>query len=94
MNYPNFLTFCVVFADTEAELTQKLAIRDLAEQQATAALSSYTSKPDNLQAGRDAFAAVIVRMPEEVGNAANYRDNNPPSVELGITVQAMQEGMN
>lgn len=91
---PEFLKFGVVFADTEAELTQKLETRDLAEQQATAALSSYTSKPDNLQAGREAFAAVIVRMPEEVGNAANYRDNNPPSVELGITVQAMQEGMN
>ena len=91
---PEFLKFGVVFADTEAELTQKLETRDLAEQQATAALSSYTSKPDNLQAGREAFVAVIVRMPEEVGNAANYRDNNPPSVELGITVQAMQEGMN
>ena len=91
---PEFLKFGVVFADTEAELTQKLETRDLAEQQATAALSSYTSKPDNLQAGREAFAAVIVRMPEEVGNAANYRDNNPPSVELGITVQAMQEGKN
>ena len=91
---PEFLKFGVVFADTEAELTQKLETRDLAEQQATAALSSYTSKPDNLQAGREAFAAVIVRMPEEVGNAANYRDNKPPCVELGITVQAMQEGMN
>ena len=91
---PEFLKFGVVFADTEAELTQKLATRDLAKQQATTALSSYTSKPDNLQAKGEAFAAVIVRMPEEVGNAANYRDNNPPSVELGITVQAMQEGMN
>ena len=91
---PEFLKFGVVFADTEAELTQKLATRDLAKQQATTALSSYTSKPDNLQAKGEAFAAVIVRMPEEVGNAANYRDNNPPSIELGITVQAMQEGMN
>ena len=91
---PEFLKFGVVFADTEAELTQKLATRDLANQKETTALSSYTSKPDNLQAKGEAFAAVIVRMPEEVGNAANYRDNNPPSIELGITVQAMQEGMN
>ena len=91
---PEILKFGVVFADTEAELTQKLANRSLTEQQATAALSSYTSKPDNLQAGGEAFAAVIVRMPKEVGNAANYRDNNPPSIELGITVQAMQEGKN
>lgn len=91
---PEFLKFGVVFADTEAELTQKLANRDLAKQQATTGLSSYTSEPDNLQAGRETFAAVIVCMPEEVGNAANYRGDTPPSVELGITVQAMQEGIN
>lgn len=91
---PEFLKFGVVFADTETELTEKLANRDLAKLQAMTALSSYTSKPDNLQAGGEAFAAVIVRMPEDVGNAANYRDNKPPSVELGITVQAMQKGKN
>ena len=91
---PEFLQFGVVFADTEAELTQKLANRSLTEQQATNALSSYTSEPGNLQAEGEAFVAVIVRMPKEVGNVANYRDNNPPSIELGITVQAMQEGMN
>ena len=91
---PEFLKFGVVFADTEAELTQKLANRDLAEKLATTDLSSYTSEPDHLQAEGEAFVAVIVRMPKEVGNVANYRDNNPPSIELGITVQAMQEGMN
>lgn len=91
---PEFLKFGVVFADTEAELTQKLENRDLAKQQATAALSSYTSKPDNLQAGEEKYVAVIIHMPEEVGNAANYRGNTPPSVELGITVQAVQEGKN
>lgn len=91
---PEFLKFGVVFADTEAELTQKLATRDLAEKLATTDLSSYTSEPDHLQAEGEAFAAVIVRMPREVGNAGNYRGNTPPSIELGITVQAMQEGMN
>lgn len=91
---PEFLQFGVVFADTEAELTQKLANRSLAEQQATNALSSYTSEPGNLQAEGEAFAAVIVRMSKEVGNVANYRGNTPPSIELGITVQAMQEGKN
>ena len=91
---PEFLKFGVVFADTEAELTQKLENRDLAKQQATAALSSYTSKPDNLQAGEEKYVAVIIRMLEEVGNAANYRGNTLPSVELGITVQAVQEGKN
>lgn len=91
---PEILKFGVVFADTEAELTQKLANRDLAEKLATTDLSSYTSEPDHLQAEGEAFVAVIVRMPREVGNAGNYRGNTPPSIELGITVQAMQEGMN
>ena len=91
---PEFLKFGVVFADTEAELTQKLANRDLAEKLATTDLSSYTSETDHLQAEGEAFAAVIVRMPREVGNAGNYRGNTPPSIELGITVQAMQEGIN
>lgn len=91
---PEILRFGVVFADTEAELMEMLKTRDLAIQQATNELSSYTSEPDNLQAGRETFAAVIVRMPKEVGNAGNYRGNTPPSIELGITVQAMQEGMN
>lgn len=91
---PEYLKFGVVFADTEAELMEMLKTRDLAIQQATNELSSYTSEPDNLQAGKEAFAAVIVRMPKEVGNAGNYRGNTPPSLELGITVQAMQEGIN
>lgn len=91
---PDFLKFGVVFADTEAELTQMLETRDLAKEKATTALSSYLSDKDNLQAGGVKYAAVIVRMPEEVGNAANYRGEIPPSVELGITVQAVQEGTN
>ena len=35
-------------------------------------------------------AALIVRMPEEVGNVANYRGDTVPEVDLGITVKADQ----
>jgi hypothetical protein len=31
-------------------------------------------------------------MPEEVNNVANYRDDAPPMVELGVTVKASQVG--
>ena len=34
--------------------------------------------------------ALIVRMPEEVDNFANYRGTIVPKVELGITVKAEQ----
>lgn len=36
------------------------------------------------------YAALILYMPEEVGNRANYRGLQEPSVELGITVLAQQ----
>lgn len=89
---PQYLKFGVVFADSEAELQQIIADRTLAKEQATTMLSTYTSIPENLEAGGEKFAAVIIRMPEEVGNAANYRGGTPPSVELGIIVKAVQEG--
>ena len=36
------------------------------------------------------YLALIVRMPEEVANEANYRESDTPKVELGITVKADQ----
>lgn len=89
---PHYLKFGVVLADSEAELEQIIATRDLAKTQATAPLSTYTSVKENLEANGVKYAAVIVRMPEEVGNVANYRGGTPPSVELGIIVKAVQEG--
>lgn len=35
--------------------------------------------------------ALVVRMPEEVGNEANYRGDDIPKVELGIIVKADQQ---
>ena len=97
---PEFLKFGVILAETETELEQMIATRELAEEHAdemlstyaTESLSTYATEAKTLEAGKEAFAAVIVRMPKEVGNAANYRGNIPPSVELGILVKAVQEG--
>lgn len=89
---PDYLKFGVAFADSEAELEQLVATRELAKTQATAPLSTYMSEKENMEAGGVKYVAVIIRMPEEVGNAANYRGDTSPSVELGIIVKAVQEG--
>lgn len=89
---PDYLKFGVVFADTEVELEQIIAKRDLAVAEANAPLSTYTSDSKNLEAGGEKYAAIIIRMPEEVDNVANYRGNIQPKVELGIIVKAAQEG--
>lgn len=89
---PRHLEFGVLIAEDETTLQAQVADRSKAEQNATLPLSAYTSTPDTLSVGEEHFAAVILRMPKEVGNAANYRGNTPPSVELGITVKATQVG--
>ena len=39
-----------------------------------------------------AYVALIVRMPEEVDNQANYRGEVVPEVDLGLIVRATQQG--
>ena len=53
-------------------------------------LHQYDTDPVILEPGETECIALIVRMPEEVGNIANYRGNTIPNVELGITVKADQ----
>ena len=89
---PQYLEFGVLFADTEIELQKLVKDRKTAENNATSPLSTYQSTPENLEVGAKKYAAIILRMPKEVGNAANHRGDTPPSVELGITVKATQEG--
>ena len=44
-----------------------------------------------LEAKDTVYMAVIVCMPEEVGNEANYRGTVVPRVELGLIVSATQQ---
>lgn len=53
-------------------------------------LHNYDTEVATLQPNKTAFIALIVRMPEEVDNIANYRGDTIPKVELGITVKAEQ----
>lgn len=66
--------------------TAKTAIKDIADMP----LHQYDTDPLILDPGKTKCIALIVRMPEEVGNIANYRGDSIPKVELGITVKADQ----
>ena len=53
-------------------------------------LNYYKTSAFELEPDGTKYIALIVRMPEEVGNVANYRGDTVPKVELGITVKADQ----
>lgn len=85
---PNYLKFGAIFGKTEAQLD-----RQIAQAAATMSLNSYTSETGTLTVDDGAdYVALIVAMPEEVGNVANYRGADIPKVELGVTVLASQSG--
>lgn len=89
----NYLRYGAVFAETEEELKEKVAERLKAREQATfQPLATWSEKsPFIFESGETPhYAALIVYMPEEVGNVANYRGVTQPRVELGITVFAQQ----
>lgn len=95
LHLPKYLRFGVVFGEDEPELTRELT-RVLAEEETMEELLlNQYSKPDaeTIKAGGERYAALIVYMPEEVGNEANYMAGaGVPTVELGLTVYAQQAG--
>lgn len=90
-NLQDHLTFGVLIADTEAELDAKLANRSLAAAIANMPLNNYSTNVASIDAGGEQYIALIVRMPEEVGNEANYRGSVQPRVELGLICNATQQ---
>ncbi len=92
---PNYLRYGVVFGETEAavqaQVENRLAARNHASKE-WGALGTWSEiSPCSYEVGEDAhYAALIVYMPEEVGNRANYRGKNVPQVKLGIQVFAQQ----
>lgn len=92
LHLPEYLRFGVAFGATEADLDRILAREYAAEEMESYHLNTY-SKIDEVTvaAGQTRYVALVVYMPEEVGNAANHR-GEPPKVDLGITVYAQQAG--
>lgn len=94
LHLPAYLRFGVVFAATEPELERKVA-QTLANQEMEALALNQYSKPDEVTVavGKERYVALIVYMPEKVGNEGNYlRGEDVPTVELGVTVFAQQAG--
>lgn len=87
----DYLKFGLVTADSEAELFELVATRNLAEEIANMPLSNYATDTAALDAGQTVYMALIVRMPKGVDNVANYRGDVIPRVELGLIVTATQQ---
>ena len=89
-NLQDYLRFGIVQASTEASLDEKLESRALAVESAQIPLKNYTTDKTELGAGEEMYLGLIVQMPTEVGNDANYRGDVIPRVELGLIFQATQ----
>ena len=94
---PNYLKYGVVFAKDEPELMEMVKDRLEAREHATSQwgmLDTWSEPaPYTFEVGEAAhYAALIVYMPEEVDNVANYRGPLQPKVELGVKVFAQQAG--
>ena len=92
---PDYLRYGVVFAESEDELQTLVKDRLSAKNNATNDWSSLGTwseiSPYTLKTGANPhYAALIIYMPENVDNVANYRGFTAPRVELGITVSAQQ----
>lgn len=99
LHLPDYLKFGVVFGDSEAQLERDVA-QSLANEDKTTVVEEFQklnnySKLDTVTVapGQTRYVAIIIYMPREVGNEANYRKGEtPPQVKLGITVYAQQAG--
>ncbi len=86
----DYLKFGVTTADSEDAMKNSVPNREKAVEIADMPLHNYDSETAILNPGATKYIALLVRMPEEVGNVANYRGDTIPKVNLGITVKADQ----
>ncbi len=86
----DYLKFGITTADSEDTMKNSDPDRNASGKLADMPLKNYDTETAVLEPGKTKYIALIVRMPEEVGNVANYRGDTVPEVELGITVKADQ----
>ena len=93
LHLPEYLRFGIVTASTEPELTRKVAQAIADKEMEQYCLGEYSQRGAMLAQGAMEYAALIVCMPESIGNDANYlRGHAVPQVSLGVTVYAQQAG--
>lgn len=90
-NLRDHLEFGFVTADSETELSAIVNDRKTATELASTPLDNYESTTRSLAADSVTYAAVIIEMPESVGNVANHRSLLPPKIELMLVVTADQQ---
>lgn len=86
----DYLKFGITTADSEDAMKNSVPDREKAVEIADMPLHNYDTETAVLNPGATKYITLIVRMPEEVGNVANYRGDTVPEVDLGITVKADQ----
>ncbi len=86
----DYLKFGLVTAESESALTEMLSTREKAQAFATKPLNRYDAY-DSLEAGKTDFMAIVLYMPKDIDNDANYRGLPIPEVKLGISVNATQQ---
>ncbi len=89
LNLKNHLRFAITSADSHDELVAALDTREEIRALKTEGLTSYATDKVELAVDGKAYVALVLRMPEAVGNEANY-DTTSPWVKLGVTVEATQ----
>ena len=89
-NLQDYLKFGVVDDSLFDGLSQKLKQRDVVEKLATLPLNNYAFDTAVIKAGQEMHIALVVTMPKEVDNLANYRGSTAPRVELGVILNATQ----
>ena len=86
---PNYLRYGVIFADAETILDREIAQQKATEDMADLDLNHFTDSITVAPEG-ERYVALIVVMPTDVGNAANYRGDIIPTIDIGLTVFAEQ----
>ena len=92
-NLQDHLRFGLVETTSAQAMRDCLPDREAAARVAVWPLNRYAqdSDPlDPLEPGETTYIALIVRMPEEVGNIANHDGMSDPKVELGVIIRADQ----
>ena len=93
LHLPGYLRFGVIFGASEADLDRALARENATLEMESYCLNTYTRMDTvTVEPGQVRYAALVVYMPEEVGDAANYRGDVVPQVDLGLNVYAQQAG--
>ena len=92
INLQDYLRFGALCAPDEATIEGQLLNREMAVSHATSRLNNYPPMEDiAVEAGGELYIALVLHMPVDVNNRANYRGDSIPTVNLGLTVTATQQ---